>query len=59
MRLTGEWITRSPANLMIAAALLLPALLSRGVLARGLGTRAMVLVGERSYSKYLIQSIYP
>ncbi|MET7964525.1 acyltransferase [Micromonospora zamorensis] len=40
-----------------AAAVLLPALLSRSVLARGLGLRPLVFVGERSYSMYLIQSI--
>ncbi|MDG4783326.1 acyltransferase [Micromonospora sp. WMMD961] len=40
-----------------AAAMLLPALLSRSVLARGLGLRPLVFVGERSYSMYLIQSI--
>ncbi|WP_328419462.1 acyltransferase [Micromonospora sp. NBC_00389] len=40
-----------------AAALLLPALLSRSVLARGLGLRPLVFIGERSYSMYLVQSI--
>ncbi|MDG4756487.1 acyltransferase [Micromonospora sp. WMMD710] len=40
-----------------AAALLLPPLLSRSVLARGLGLRPLVFIGERSYSMYLIQSI--
>ncbi|MGW3893001.1 acyltransferase family protein [Micromonospora chokoriensis] len=40
-----------------AAAVLLPALLSRSVLASGLGLRPLVFVGERSYSMYLIQSI--
>jgi peptidoglycan/LPS O-acetylase OafA/YrhL len=40
-----------------AAALLLPALLSRSVLARVLGLRPLVFVGERSYSMYLVQSI--
>ncbi len=41
----------------LAATVLLPALLSRSVLARGLGLRPLVFVGERSYSLYLIQSI--
>ncbi|MEK8109622.1 hypothetical protein NKG94_44425 [Micromonospora sp. M12] len=36
---------------------LLPALLSRSLLARGLGLRPLVLIGERSYSMYLVQSI--
>ncbi|MFI7608022.1 acyltransferase family protein [Micromonospora sp. NPDC049366] len=56
------WPARLGQELLIgsyalAAAVLLPALLSRSVLARGLGLRPLVFVGERSYSMYLIQSI--
>ena len=40
-----------------AVILLLPALLSGSVLARGLGLRPLVFVGERSYSLYLIQVV--
>ncbi|MEU4333648.1 acyltransferase [Micromonospora lupini] len=40
-----------------AAALLLPALLSRSLLARVLALRPLVFVGERSYSMYLVQFI--
>ncbi|WBB66881.1 acyltransferase [Micromonospora sp. WMMD812] len=56
------WPARLGQELLIggyaaAAALLLPALLSRSALARGLGLRPLAFVGERSYSMYLIQTI--
>ncbi|MFI6785234.1 acyltransferase family protein [Micromonospora sp. NPDC050276] len=56
------WPTRLGQEALIgsyaaATAALLPALLSRSVLARGLGLRPLVFVGERSYSLYLIQAI--
>lgn len=56
------WPTRLGQEALIgsyaaATAVLLPALLSRSVLARGLGLRPLVFVGERSYSLYLIQAI--
>ncbi|MEH1168211.1 acyltransferase [Micromonospora sp. CPCC 205539] len=56
------WPTRLGQEALIgtyaaATAVLLPALLSRSVLARGLGLRPLVFVGERSYSLYLIQAV--
>jgi peptidoglycan/LPS O-acetylase OafA/YrhL len=41
----------------VAAAVLLPALLSRSIPARVLALRPMVFIGERSYSLYLVQLI--
>ncbi|MBM0279232.1 acyltransferase family protein [Micromonospora tarensis] len=56
------WPTRLGQEALIgsyaaATAVLLPALLSRSPLARGLGVRPLVFVGERSYSLYLVQAI--